>query len=468
MITTTISLTDFRKSLRDFGTDSSACVTKAKPDHLPMFERTDRSFKKFKIERTGEYFYYCNYDNGIYDADKNPISEVTLPTPEWEAVTDEVRRTLGKSNQPHWIRILLGHACNYSCGYCLQKDIGNPDERAKITTTDRFIEQMSKLDLSLVTKIDLWGGEPFLYWKSIVPIIEAFDRPGLTWFLSTNGTPLQMKHIEFFSKLKGDVELGISHDGPEHERLRGEEFLHKKVDVLRAIQQSRNIRFGFNCVLTKTNFDLFKINKFFYDFIVSNNLDTNKMGIGWILGRNHDYENQLNSATHVIDKSTLDDVRNTLNRYMVAGIEQFIDQSKDHNLLKNSLFTGNMGVMPYMQTLKKQILPTITTACGVDDSRVLSLDMMGNVRVCPHTDESYISGHIEDLPNVRLQKLDFDRYEKHCGSCEVFRLCKSNCPIEVPNAVFYSNCMLEKVWHGAVQNAAFCVMFKSNVSKVEE
>lgn len=467
MITTTISLSDFKKSLKKSDATDSSCVTKQQ-DHLPMFKRTPESFKKFKIERTGEYFYYCNYDNGIYDANMNPISEVTEPTKEWEQAISETRRMAGKSNQPHWIRILLGHACNYSCGYCLQKDIGNPDERSKITTTDRFIEQLSKIDLSQTTKIDLWGGETFLYWKSIVPIIQKFDRPGLTWFMSTNGTPLQMKHIEFFKTLKGDVEIGISHDGPEHERLRGEEFLHKKVDVLRAIQESSNIRFGFNCVITKTNFDFFKINKFFYDFLTSNNLNPWNMGVGWILGRNHDYDNQLNSATHVIDKSTIGEFKSVLNRYMVAGIEQFVTKTANHNLLKNSLFTGNKGVIPYMKTLKKQVLPTITTTCGVDDSRVLSLDIQGNVRVCPNTDESFISGHIEDLQSVKLQKLDFGRYERHCGSCEVFRLCKSNCPIEVPDEVFYSNCMLEKVWHGAVQNAAFCVLFQSNVTLVQK
>ena len=53
-----------------------------------------------------------------------------------------------KNNKPYWVRILFGQACNYSCEYCLQKDIGNPDERNKIETTDKFIEQLSKLDLS--------------------------------------------------------------------------------------------------------------------------------------------------------------------------------------------------------------------------------------------------------------------------------------------------------------------------------
>lgn len=451
---TTISLDTLKRSLT------------AQPDRLPMFERTDRSFTKFKIERTGEYFYYCNYDNGIYDADMNPISEVTEPDDQWRAAIAETRNRTGKSNSPFWIRLLLGHACNYSCDYCLQKDIGNPDERSKITTTEKIIEQIDKLDLSNLDKIDLWGGEPFLYWKSIMPIMQHFDRPGLTWFISTNGTTLLPKHIDFFKKLKSNVEIGLSHDGPAHERLRGTEYLDKKVEILRAIQESSNIKFSFNCVITKTNYDLFEINNFFVNYVEQNELSLDKSAVTYIIGRNHDYENYHNSANHVIGGESLDACKKILDKFMDACIEQFVDRSADYKLLKNNMFTGNMGVLPYIQTLKKQVLPTITTTCGADDARVLSIDMNGNVRTCPHVDESFISGHIDDLKNVKLKNLDLSRYEKHCGSCEVYRLCKSNCPIEVPDEVFYSNCAIEKVWYRAVQTAAFKVLFKSDITRV--
>jgi uncharacterized protein len=433
-------------------------------DHLPMFDRTEKSWKKFQIEKTGEYFWYSNYDNGIYDADRNPVSKVTVPDQQWLQNISETRNRTGKSSAPYWIRILLGHACNYSCSYCLQKDIGNPDERGKITTTDSFIEQLSKLDLSKVEKIDLWGGEPFLYWKSIMPIMEHFDRPDLTWFISTNGTTLLPKHVEFFAKLKSKVEIGISHDATQHEALRGPEFLYKKIDVLKSLQALPNVQFSFNCVVTKTNYDLFEINNFFQRYVTETGLDRNKIGISYIIGRNHDYENIHNSAEQHITGDLLESLKSNLDSFLTACAEQFVYNTKDHGILKNSLFTGSMGVMPYMQTLKQQVLPTVTTSCGADDSRVLSVDMNGNVRTCPHVDESFISGHLNDLSQVKLKHLDLNRYEKHCSSCEVYRLCKSNCPIEVPDEVFYSNCSIEKVWYGAIQNSAFRIMFNSEVT----
>jgi radical SAM protein with 4Fe4S-binding SPASM domain len=93
--------------------------------------------------------------------------------------------------------------------------------------------------------------------------------------------------------------------------------------------------------------------------------------------------------------------------------------------------------------------------------------MQSNVRTCPHVDDSFISGHLTDLENVVLKNVDFNRYETHCNSCEVFRLCKSNCPIEVPDEVFYSNCKNEKVWYREIQFAAFNIMFNSEVIKIE-
>ena len=434
---------------------------KKQPDRLPMIERTKESITKFRAGNIE--FYYDNYDNGIYSSNMEPVSLVAEPTEEYKEVIKETRSRV-KSNKPFWIRILLGHACNYDCDYCMQKDIGNPDEREKITTTEYFIEQLSKLDMSRLQKIDLWGGETFLYWKTMVEIMTSFDREGLTWFIPTNGTPLSMKHIEFFKTLKSTVTIGISHDGPGHERLRGEEFLHKKVDILKAAQKVDNIKFSFNPVLSRTNYDLIAINDFFYKFAKENELDMNKLALSWGVGHNYDYDNASGSAHHVIAGESLADFKNILDRYMDANIEQYY-HNINNGIINNSLFHGGMGVLPYVQTLKQQILPTSTTSCGVDDEGVLSIDMKGNIRTCPHTDESFIGGHIEKLEEVKLKRVDLERYENHCKSCEVFRLCKSNCPIEVPDNVFFTNCAIEKVYHRAVQLYAFRLIFGTEVVK---
>ena len=168
----------------------------------------------YKIQRTGETFTYDTTTNGLIDPQGNMLSAPFIPPPDW----DELQRRFNSyniANNPVSIKISLGQACNYSCGYCMQKDIGNPNERPPSGLAPILIKNIhKKLDLTDTSRIELWGGETLLYWNDIILFMKEFDRPGLTWYIPTNGTPLMDKHIDFFMQLQGNVAMGISHDGP--------------------------------------------------------------------------------------------------------------------------------------------------------------------------------------------------------------------------------------------------------------
>ena len=66
--TYTVSLDSLKKSL------------KKTEDRLPMIVETPQSFTRFKVTGTGQYFYYSNYTNGLYNSSMEPLSEVTTPT----------------------------------------------------------------------------------------------------------------------------------------------------------------------------------------------------------------------------------------------------------------------------------------------------------------------------------------------------------------------------------------------------
>jgi len=432
----------------------------------------DGPYTAFKFKNKGTKLIYSNYTNGLYDNNLNSLSEIETDIDFYKKANLHTNKKT-KSNKPAWLRILFGHACNYSCSYCLQKDIGNPNERAKIWTLDSFIDTVkNKLDLSDLTRIDLWGGETLLYWKSITPIMDEFDREGMEWYFPTNGTPLRQKHVDYLNKIKGIALFGISHDGPGHVALRGKEFLwHKQtVDVLKQMQTNRQkIRFSFNPVISATNYDLFEINNFFRDYMLEVGLDPAQTSISFTLGRVHTDEDHEGSVSmdHVIRGEELEKFRDMMDRYIQANIEQSTGV-KDHGLLRNNIFhNGPTSVLGYGESMKKQILPTITTACGADDDQVLSVDVAGNVRTCPHVDDTFISGKLTELENVVLKKVDFDRFDKHCKVCPVWRLCKSNCPITVPDNIFLTNCAVEKVYHKAVQRGALKALFGDDVELLE-
>jgi len=423
------------------------------------------SLTKFKIERTGEFFYYDNKSSVLLDNNKKRLAlPVKDPSAEAELKGRFGRNT--KDNNPETIKITLGHGCNYSCGYCMQKDIGNPDERPANGMTPMLIKNIRRnLDISETNRIELWGGETLLYWNDIQALMTEFDHEGITWYIPTNGTPLMDKHLDFFMQLKGEVAIGISHDGPAHEELRGKEFIHKKVEVFRRIQDEcyPKVQFSFNPVISNTNYDLFKINDFFHSFLKENNLKP--VALSYELGRVYDEQMAENSAHHVISGDDIPKYKEILRRYLSTHLEYMETNgySRDGELLPTNLFHIGAGVVPFAQTLRHEKTPLLKTNCGADDSRLISLDLMGNVHACQNTDDSFIGGSLVDLKGAVISRITTDR-DDFCGECPVARLCRSSCPLELGSAVFHTNHAIEVVHYSEILLAAFRLLFKSDIS----
>jgi radical SAM protein with 4Fe4S-binding SPASM domain len=96
---------------------------------------------------------------------------------------------------------------------------------------------------------------------------------------------------------------------------------------------------------------------------------------------------------------------------------------------------------------------------------LISLDLNGAVRTCPHTDESFISGHVTDIENVEVKNIDLDRKNRkdHCFNCPVLRICKSSCPINFDDSVFKLNCAIEKALYTTVQRKSFSLLLSQDM-----
>lgn len=427
------------------------------------------SYSKFKTRQTGKVFYYRNLDNSVHN-DKGDI--LSLPPKEgWEFFEEaNSKNNFGvthKSNKPAALRILLGHACNYNCGYCMQKDIGNPNERPENYWLEPFIESIEKhLDLEILERIELWGGEPFLYWNDMVPIMKHLDAPNRHFYISTNGSALRQKHVDFFKTLQGSVMMGISHDGPGQEALRGEEIFNKKLvceTVTQLGEMYPKVQFSFNPVVSATNFDLFKINDYFKE--VADRLGLQHARISFVPARIYDDSDSVNSADHVIRGDLLPEFDKMVRSYLDAAIEQ--KKIGGDRFLNSNIVDNDVGVLKYASLTRHQIPITMTSSCGADSADILSMDIRGNVRLCPHTSEKFTGGHINKLKDVKIIGLTLERKDTHCYTCPVRRLCKSSCPIDFPTEVFLHNCRVEKIWFSAIQQKSFELLFGEEVDLVE-
>jgi len=409
------------------------------------------------ITESGIEFYYDSSNNSMYNNKKELISAPQDPGIDYKDLAKN-HNTIIKTRNPVALRILFGHACNYSCSYCMQKDIGNPNERAKSIHIDSFINNVKLLNLDNLERVELWGGEPFLYWNDIKEVMTQLDKEGLHFFISTNGSPLRQKHIDFFKTLKATIALGISHDGPGQEALRGEEILNKP-HIQKVLKQLDNlypkVQFSFNTVISNTNWNLFKINAFFYKFV--RELGLKNTTLSFTLGRSYDKTDSKNSFDCVVED--LQGFEELCNDYIDKCIRQLKEEglSKSLPILQSNIFNGSAGSIKYAQLMRSIIPITMTSNCGADAKDVLSLDTQGNIRLCPHTE--YISGNITSLNSFEVGGMDLTKKISHCGNCSVKRLCKSSCPINFPSKTFLKNCRAEKIWYGAIQLGAFALLF---------
>lgn len=112
--------------------------------------------------------------------------------------------------------------------------------------------------------IELWGGEPFVYWAKIKRLIPALaERFPAVWFLIiTNGSLLDREKLDFVAHY--NIGIGISHDGLGQTQ-RGPDPLADpaKRRWIKAPLAERPGKVSFNVVLTRENHNLSKIKAWF-------------------------------------------------------------------------------------------------------------------------------------------------------------------------------------------------------------
>ena len=333
----------------------------------------------------------------------------------------------------------------------------------------------------------------------MVGIMEFFDREGMSFGITTNGSAIREKHVEFFSKLKSHVLLTISHDAKAQAKLRGKDPLDqpKVIQSLKMLDELPNVTYGFLCSVTNTNYNLFEINDFFRDKILEHGLKCNSLSFS--LGRT--YQEQSNaldadgctiamvdvnspqgqSFAHVIQGDNLIEFKEIVSEYLeqhylqmldsyVDGVPTIFNKSAEETpLLLCDIYESTIpySVLEYAGKLLRGDPILETTNCGADMSDILSIDINGNIRTCPHTDESHIIGHINHIELANSNKMNLSRGE-HCNTCVNKLLCKSSCPLDLPDEVFLTNCRVEKVWYGEIQKAAFRLIFNEAVSHINK
>jgi uncharacterized protein len=166
-------------------------------------------------------FYYDNQSNTLKDSDGVVIeySESIKQNNSKEYKSFDKNTPLKKSRKVTTVKIQMGLSCNYSCDYCSQKFVERAPETSQ-KDIQNFMELFNQLEFDEKSglKVEFWGGEPFVYWKTMKPLAEAVAENFSSWkkpprfSVITNGSILTEDICAWLFAMGFSV--AVSHDGP--------------------------------------------------------------------------------------------------------------------------------------------------------------------------------------------------------------------------------------------------------------
>jgi len=322
-----------------------------------------------------------------------------------------------KSKDVFKLLIQFGLSCNYSCGYCSQRYMPF-DEADNLKDSSMLLEKLKTLNLTAETQVQLWGGEPLVYWKSIKHFVPKLREMGCRNIqMTTNGSLLNQEKVDW--AIANQVFITVSHDGPG-QKTRAEEDILDNPKIVDCIKQlmAKDL-FSFNPTIYKQNQSRVAI----FDYFHARFGDNFKLANAEFI-RPYDLETKkfsLNTTQEHIE-------------YRKLFLKELLTAPE-----KLSRFDGiqrkiGLFALHYGQHTKVATLPS---HCGVDLEGFLTLNLKGEVVTCMN--DNTVIGHIDKLEETVVNTVNHWSDRANCHKCPVLPVCLSSCPIQ-EGENFYSSC----------------------------
>lgn len=347
-------------------------------------------------------------------------------------------KPLGKSRAPRVLKIQLGLSCNCACSYCNQAFQIADATVSKLADVEHFLTQLDGWITDAPEKIELWGGEPFLYWAKIKRLIPALAErfPAARFSIITNGSLLDREKLDFIAA--HDIAITISHDGPG-QHLRGPDPFDdpEKRQRIEALLAERPEKTGFNAVLTRQHHDLQTLKSWFAekvgpDIFVGLEGVVNVYDAATAIGTGRFEPAELNSLTRSIFEALVEDPN-------AFGLGERINEF-------------------YASIQRRRPIEALGQKCGMDREDTIAVDLRGNVMTCQNTGAkgAHKIGHVADFDAIALGTATHFAFRQECMSCPVVQLCKGSCMF-LEGDFFKQSCanefafnmgiMMAAVWH---------------------
>lgn len=396
-------------------------------------------FKLHAVNKDGANaaFLYDQHTSSLTFEDGTPVLDTvdTKWNPRQNTISPE--QPGKKIKQIKTLKIQLGLACNYSCSYCLQTEHITNASKTSSADVDIFLNKLDSWLEGRPDRVELWGGEPLLYWHKIVKLVPALRAkwPDIDILMITNGTLINDEILDQIDAW--NLSFAISHDGPG-QHVRGEDPFDdpEKFAMIKKVVDRLEGRMAFNVVLTPASYDFAAVIDWFWAKFGK------QINVG-IEGVVHDYggpnarftPEQLNDLT---SKLTIDIANGRALRSwgMRQRIEGFI------NSVRQRRPSSSLG-----------------QSCGMDREDKIAVDLLGNVMTCQNvgSESSHKIGNVQSFDRIALNTAWHWSHRAECTSCPVLQLCAGAC-MYLEGAKWDSTCNSEFALNTAVMAGAIYLL----------
>lgn len=352
------------------------------------------------------------------------------------------------------LRIQLGMACNYNCKYCLQAAFRSSlDKVPGPQGVDAFLEKIRSAGITLTPSaaIELWGGEPLVYWKTLrvlIPRLREEFGNAVTLSMITNGSLLTREMVDFFNAHQ--VQISISHDGPGFSLRDNEDPLFDKEvkDVwlyLLKTSTALGIPMSFVCVLSPKNNDLDKIRAFFDE---------------------HFSKNVVICFEGIVS-------------YSGAQMQECAFDWQTSRTLDSSIFKAIVrqeGLWPTLDDMARSLMQRlvhripaseIPGRCDEMRTNTLTVSLDGKIGSCHNRPTSrWQIGSLDNYQQISNPNLTHWSLRPVCRNCFVISSCKGGCP-HLSNEELAQCCSNEFVYHAAIFGAVWFLLTQKILIGVE-
>lgn len=323
----------------------------------------------------------------------------------------------GRKGQVRILKISLGLSCNYECSYCNQRfvphaDASNPED------IEPFIRQLTDALIEPPERIEFWGGEPLVYWKTLKPLAERLRTlyPTAQFCIITNGSLFDPAKNEWLDRLGFSV--GLSHDGPG-QSTRGPDPLvdpekHAAIMDLYARLYPQG-RISINAMLHAGNQSRAEIQTWLAQCFGKDV----KIGEGAFIDPYDDgglASTLQTPAEHV--------------RFRGLAFKE-LRQGR-----VSSFGIAQQKIMDFVQSIRTaRPASALGQKCGMDKPENLAVDLHGKVLTCQNVSAAAVApngqphqiGHLSNLQAVKMRTATHWSKRQDCASCPVLQLCKGSC-----------------------------------------